>query len=88
MASQVEKDTLLAADPKKFFTELHSNGFPPVLVRLAATDADELGELIIDGWRCQSPPALLAEQDSPRPVRCGEGLSRPRRRRSGRAPRP
>ena len=36
------------ADTKKFFTEPHYNGFPAVLVRLAAIEVDELEELIID----------------------------------------
>ena len=37
-----EKDMLLAARPDTLFTEPHYNGFPAVLVRLAAIDVDEL----------------------------------------------
>jgi hypothetical protein len=59
VASQHEKESLLAADEAKFFTEPHYNGFPAVLVRLPAIDADELEELIIDAWRCQAPRALV-----------------------------
>ncbi len=55
---QEAKDLLLAADPEKFFTEPHYNGFPAVLVRLAAVDPDELRELITDAWECQAPAAL------------------------------
>ena len=55
------KDELLAADPDKFFTEPHCNGFPAVLVRLPAIDEDELRELITDAWRCQAPRALARE---------------------------
>ena len=36
------------ADPEKFFTEPHYNGYPAVLVRLAAVDVDELRELLTD----------------------------------------
>lgn len=61
VASQAEKQELIAADPAKFFTEPHYNGFPAVLVRLPAIDIGELEELIIDAWRCQAPRAL-AEQ--------------------------
>jgi hypothetical protein len=61
VASNEEKQTLLAADPEKFFTEPHYEGFPAVLVRLAAVDDVELRELLIDGWRCQAPPALVRE---------------------------
>ena len=63
VANQTEKEMLLAADEKKFFTEPHYNGFPAVLVRLAAIDADELAELITDAWRCQAPKALVKAFD-------------------------
>jgi hypothetical protein len=59
VAGEAEKELLLAADPDKFFTEPHYNGFPAVLVRLAAVDVDELGELLTDAWRCQAPRSLL-----------------------------
>lgn len=58
VASLAEKEELLTADPDKFFTEPHYNGFPAVLVRLPAIDVDELAELITDAWRCQAPRAL------------------------------
>jgi hypothetical protein len=58
VASQQEKEMLLAADQEKFFTEPHYNGFPAVLVRLPAIGAEELAELITDAWRCQAPRAL------------------------------
>jgi len=62
-ASNEEKEALLASDAEKFFTEPHYNGFPAVLVRLAAIDDVELRELLIDAWRCQAPPALVRESD-------------------------
>ena len=61
VASLAEKAELLAADPQKFFTEPHYNGFPAVLVRLPAIGGGELAELITDAWRCQAPRALAAE---------------------------
>ncbi|MDQ1392011.1 MAG: hypothetical protein QOF30_988 [Acidimicrobiaceae bacterium] len=63
VANESEKQLLLAADHEKFFTEDHYNGFPAVLVRLAAIDAGELEELIVDAWRCLAPKALVAEFD-------------------------
>lgn len=48
------------ADPE-FFTTAHHNGYPAVLVRLAAVDVDELAELLTDGWRCQAPKPLVKE---------------------------
>ncbi len=61
-----EKDMLLAARPSTLFTEPHYNGFPAVLVRLAAVDVDELEELILNAWRCQAPPALVRSFDQQR----------------------
>jgi hypothetical protein len=59
-----EKESLLAADPDKFFTEPHYDGFPAVLVRLAAIEPDELRELLTDAWRTQAPRALVRSFDS------------------------
>ncbi len=52
------KEVILASDEKKFFTEPHYNGFPAVLVRLAAIKPRELEDLIIEAWKCKAPPAL------------------------------
>ena len=61
-----EKDMLLAARPSTLFTEPHYNGFPAVLVRLAAIDVDELEGLIRNAWRCQAPAALVRSFDEQR----------------------
>jgi hypothetical protein len=61
VAGQAEKEMLLAADAGKFFTEPHYNGFPAVLIRLAAIGEDELRELITDAWRCQAPRDLVRD---------------------------
>jgi len=55
---------LIAADPEKFFTEPHYNGFPAVLVRLPAIDDEELAELLTDAWRCLAPRALVKAFDA------------------------
>jgi hypothetical protein len=57
------KQALLAADPAKFFTEPHYNGYPAVLVRLPAISSAELRELLTDAWRLQAPRALVKEFD-------------------------
>ena len=56
-----EKLALIAADPEKFFTEDHYNGYPAILIRLAAIETDELEELLIDAWRNRAPRALAAD---------------------------
>jgi hypothetical protein len=52
---QADKAVLLAADPDRFFTEPHYNGFPAVLVRLPSVSPAQLRKLIVDAWRCQAP---------------------------------
>jgi hypothetical protein len=61
VANLREKEALLGADPEKFFTEAHYDGYPIVLVRLAGVDEQELTELLTDGWRCRAPKRLVAE---------------------------
>jgi hypothetical protein len=55
-----EKDALLQSDPEKFFTTPHYDGYPTVLVNLAAVEVDELRELITDSWRNRAPKRVLA----------------------------
>jgi hypothetical protein len=68
-----QKDMLIASDPDVYFTEPHYNGFPAVLVRLAAIRVAELEALLLGAWRCQAPKELRAqmeevpEDSSPRP---------------------
>lgn len=62
--NELEKQMFLESQPGKFFTEPHYNGFPAILVRLAAVDVDELEMLLINGWRCLAPPALVKQFDA------------------------
>ena len=57
VANLAQRDLLLAAEPKKFFTEPHYSGFPAVLVRLDAVTVADLKVLIAEAWRCMAPPA-------------------------------
>jgi hypothetical protein len=68
VANNADKEMLIAADPEKFFTEPHYNGFPAVLVRLPAIDVDELAELLTDAWRCLAPRALVKAFDEAAPT--------------------
>jgi hypothetical protein len=53
-----EKDLLINAEPSKYFTEPHYNGYPAVLVRLAEVSADDMDALLRTGWHAvASPPA-------------------------------
>jgi hypothetical protein len=66
VANLGQKDLLLSADSKKFFTEPHYNGFPAVLVRLKAVTVADLKILIEEAWRCQAPTALAKRAASDR----------------------
>jgi hypothetical protein len=53
-----EKDAVLAANPKAFFTIPHFDGFSAVLIQLPLVTAKALKEALIDGWLSCAPPAL------------------------------
>jgi len=78
VANETEKAALLGADPDKFFTEPHYNGFPAVLVRLPAMSVAELRQVITEAWRCQAPKDVLAAYDA--------GDASPRSRRAAARP--
>jgi hypothetical protein len=58
VANLDDKDSLLALNPAKFFTEPHYKGFPAVLVNLPSVTVGELKPLITEAWRCQAPKDL------------------------------
>jgi hypothetical protein len=58
VASLNDKNLMIAAEPKKFFTEPHYNGYPAVLVRLAEVSVAELRPLLAEAWRCQAPASV------------------------------
>jgi hypothetical protein len=66
VADENEKQFLLIADPEKFFTVPHYDGFPAVLVRLEKIEADQLEELLIEAWRSKAPRTLVAAFDERR----------------------
>jgi hypothetical protein len=53
------KEMLIAAAPGRFFDDDHYRGYPAVLVRLGAIDADELGDLLRGAWRLSAPRRLV-----------------------------
>jgi len=58
-----EKEFLLEAEPEKFFTTSHYDGYPMILVRLAAIDRKELAELLDESWRLRAPKRLVEQAD-------------------------
>ena len=59
VANLGHKEALISAEPKKFFTEPHYNGYPAVLVRLAEVSVSDLRTLLTEAWRCQAPAELV-----------------------------
>lgn len=55
-----EKEAVLAANPKAFFTIPHFDGYSAVLIQLDVVTTKALKEAIIDGWLSCAPPKLSA----------------------------
>ena len=64
VANLGQKELLLSAEPSKFFTEPHYNGFPAVLVRLEAVSVADLRVMMEDAWQClaDAPRATKAKR--------------------------
>jgi hypothetical protein len=61
-----ERDALIAAEPAKFLMPRPSDlRYRWVCVRLAAIDAAEMRELVIDAWRMVVPKRVAAALDRP-----------------------
>lgn len=56
-----EKEAVLGAQPRAFFTIPHFDGYPAVLIQLEAVGKRALREAIIDGWLACAPPKLADE---------------------------
>jgi len=65
-----EKEALLSSAPDTFFETPHYDGYPMVLVRLGAIEADELTEVLTDSWRARAPRRLLAEYERDHAQEC------------------
>ena len=52
---------LIADEPDVYFTTPHFDGYPAVLVKLAAISVRDLEELITEAWLTQAPKKLVQE---------------------------
>ena len=71
------KDVLLLSDPKVFFTTLHFDGYPAVLVRLDKIGMQKLKDIIVEAWLARAPKRAVKEYLESRD---GGGAGRKRRR--------
>ncbi len=60
VADLAEKEAVLAAGPKAFFTIPHFDGYSAVLIQLKAVTKRPLREAVTDGWLACAPPALAS----------------------------
>jgi hypothetical protein len=51
VGDEAEKQALLLGEPDLFFTAPGYDGWPLVMLRLAAVDIERLAELVTDAWR-------------------------------------
>ena len=61
------KQAMITAEPDRYFTTSHFDGYPAVLCRLEALDPQSLTELAGEAWACRAPKRLVAEHlEAPR----------------------
>ncbi len=60
-----EKEAVLAANPKGFFTIPHFDGYPAVLIQLKTVTKRALREALVDGWLTCAPAALAQQYLTP-----------------------
>jgi hypothetical protein len=53
-----EKEAVLAANPRAFFTIPHFDNYAAVLIRLPAATRREVTEAVLDGWLACAPARL------------------------------
>lgn len=58
VGDEAEKQALLLGEPDVFFTTPAYDGWPLVMLRLAAVELERLAELVTDAWRMRAPDAL------------------------------
>lgn len=56
-----EKEAVLAASPKGFFTIPHFDGYPAVLIQLDVVTRKALRDAITDGWLACAPSKLATD---------------------------
>ena len=58
VADLIEKEAMLASNPKAFFTIPHFDGYSAILIQLKAVTDKALNEAIVDGWLACAPSPL------------------------------
>lgn len=61
-----DKEALIDAQPRKFFTTSHYDGEPIVLVRLERVTKKEAADLIVESWRNRATKSAVKAWDAAR----------------------
>jgi hypothetical protein len=64
VGDEAEKQALLLGEPELFFTTPGYDGWPLVMLRLAAVGVERLAELVTDAWRMRAPADLARDLDA------------------------
>jgi hypothetical protein len=62
----VEKEAVLASNPKAFFTIPHFDGYAAILVRLDKVTKKALKDALVDGWLAVAPERLVETYGVPK----------------------
>jgi hypothetical protein len=71
VGTDLEKQSILAMDPRTFFTTSHYDGYPAVLVHLRKVRVGLLTRLLTDAWRYRAPKRLVKAWEAERPAAAG-----------------
>jgi hypothetical protein len=62
----IEREAVLAANPKAFFTIPHFDGHPAILIQLDKVTKRALQDALVDGWLAVAPPRLAETYGVPK----------------------
>ena len=62
----IEKEAVLASNPKAFFTIPHFDGYPAILIQLDKVTKKQLKDALVDGWLAAAPPRIVESYGVPK----------------------
>jgi hypothetical protein len=62
----IEKEAVLASNPKAFFTIPHFDGYPAILIQLDRVTEKALKDALVDGWLAAAPTRVVEAYGVPK----------------------
>lgn len=62
----IEKEAVLASNPKAFFTIPHFDGYPAILIQLDRVTSRALKDALVDGWLAAAPRRVVEAHGVPK----------------------